>query len=119
MREKVTASADTGRSVIAGLDSSLGIEFHFEAQNRIRAELVAFDADHRNIKLETAEAGLATAGEIIQRLQENQCQVRERVRNAHKHPEGHQLHVVEVLPLPAYAVASAEKPKHQQMGGEL
>jgi hypothetical protein len=94
LRER--AAEDARRSVIAGLGDDRGIEFLFESDGRIRAEMVAFTEQAKIVMPEEIEDGLATADDIMRRLGETDVKVRERYRHLHKHLHGHDLRVVDV-----------------------
>jgi len=52
--------------------------------------------DDATVSPETIERGIALADEVMGLLKDRQCEVRERFRHLHKHPEGHRLRVAKV-----------------------
>ncbi|MEI7831786.1 MAG: hypothetical protein WCJ56_01090 [bacterium] len=96
LRRPMADTITSEQSIVAAISSSLGIAFHFDVANRIRAEVVAFSEESAEVMPDTIEQGIATADAIIKMLSDRQCQVKERFRHLHKHPEGHRLRIVQV-----------------------
>ncbi|HEX2948005.1 MAG TPA: hypothetical protein VHV83_00285 [Armatimonadota bacterium] len=115
----IKETAQNDESVITGMTPDLGIEFHLEQQGRVRAEMVAFNEDGAEVFPATIEEGITRADQVIERLKDRQCQVRERFRHLHKHPDGHRLRVVQIISRDQQTVMQATVTAPKQMRADL
>ncbi len=114
MGMNVPIREDDGTSIIAAIDSTVGIDFQIE-DDKITTEMVALN-DDINAMPDDVENGFAIADSIMENLSANGVPLREKYKKSHKHEHGHKLRTVKVTKTAEEATAKAETKKQMKMG---